>query len=86
MAVNFQQVNNSKTYNKRLALIKATKIDLTNGNHDEIGDEGIEYSPAYITTLSSCAVNSTMTPQEIHFQLFSMSNIYLLMFMVNNLK
>lgn len=72
MADSFQQTNDSKTINKRLALIKVTKTDLNSGYFDETEDEVIEYSPAYIITSKSCAVSSTVASQGIHFQLFSM--------------
>lgn len=71
MANNYKQSNtNSKCNNKRLALIKIVKVDLTKENDN---DEDIEYSPAYISTTNNC-VNSGTVSSDIHFQLLGMFN------------
>jgi len=70
MAVNLLQTNNiGKINNKRLALIQIVKIDLNAGTNNEINDDGVVYSPAYISTTNTCVVNSGTASQGIKFQL-----------------
>jgi len=70
MAVNLLQTNNTgKVNNKRLALIQIVKIDLNAGNNTETQDDGVVYSPAYISTTNTCVVNSGTASQGIQFQL-----------------
>jgi len=70
MAVNLLQANNiGKINNKRLALIQIVKIDLNAGINNETSDEGVVYSPAYISTTNTCDMNSGTASQGIQFQL-----------------
>lgn len=68
MAVNILQTNNTgKINNKRLSLIQIVKIDL-NAN-SETSDDGVVYSPAYISTTNTCVMNGGTASQGIQFQL-----------------
>jgi len=70
MAVNLLQTNNTgKINNKRLSLIQIVKIDLNAGINTETPDDGVVYSPAYISTTNTCVVNSGTASQGIQFQL-----------------
>lgn len=75
MAVNVLQTDNTgKINNKRLALIQIVKIDLNTGNNSETDDDGVVYSPAYISTTNTCVVNSGTASQGIQFQLLDGNN------------
>jgi len=79
MAVNVLQTNNiDKINNKRLALIQIVKIDLNTGNNSETDDDGVVYSPAYISTTNTCVVNSGTASQGIQFQLLGKLIIFLI--------
>lgn len=67
-----QQVNNSgdNITIKRLALTKIVKVSL---NEHDSSDEGIVYSPAYITT-----TNSATDAPGVRFKLLSMFGKFLL--------
>jgi len=70
MAVNLLQTNNTgKINNKRLALIQIVKTDLNVGINNETSDDGVVYSPAYISTTNSCVMNSGSVSRGIQFQL-----------------
>lgn len=70
MAVNLMQTNNTgKINNKRLSLIQIVKIDLNAGINTEAPDDGVIYSPAYISTTNTCVMNSGTASQGIQFQL-----------------
>lgn len=63
-----QQPTNGQ--NKRLALIKAVKIDLNKQLDNGDSDGSIEYSPAYITSTHTSIMNGGTAAQGINFQLF----------------
>lgn len=68
MAVNLQ-MNDNDNADKRLALIKIVKVDLTKENDNENNDESTTvYSPAYISTISTCTVNNGTVSQEVQFK------------------
>lgn len=77
MTDNLQQQATTNTkinnINKRLTLIKITKVDLSNENDDH---ENIEYSPAYITTTNTYVTNNGTLSPDVHFQLLGMFNCF----------
>jgi len=70
MAVNLLPINNTGKINyKRLSLIQIVKIDLNAGINTETSDDGVVYSPAYMSATNTCVVNSGTASQGIQFQL-----------------
>lgn len=64
---------NNKTNNKRLTLIKITKVNLCN---DDDNNENIEYSPAYITATNAFVTNNGTLIEDVHLQLLGMFNCF----------